>query len=137
MLGNHQAVARNKKATGNCCFPFLHLLISSETRRNQEAQQTIITWVRVQAPRRRGPGGGEGVEREVDDDGAVGVPAAALAAARPGLPLLRHVGHLPTVQEEDLVAHRVHRYDGFSDPVAQPTGAMERPAVAGWGFAAA
>jgi hypothetical protein len=91
----------------------------------------------VRAPRRRGPGGGEGVEREVDDDGAVGVPAAALAAARPGLPLLRHVGHLPTVQEEDLVAHWVHRYDGFSDPVAQPTGAMERPAVAVWGFAAA
>jgi hypothetical protein len=94
--------------------------------------------VRGRAPRRRGPGGGEGVEREADDGGAVGVPAAALAAARPGLPLLRYEGHLPAVQElqqqqEDLVAHRVHRYDGFSGPAAQGFGSSQYEALRrGW-----
>ena len=60
--------------------------------------------------------GGEGVEREVDGGGAVRMPASALAAARPGLPLLRHQGHLAAVEElqeqqEHLVADRVHGYD--------------------------
>jgi hypothetical protein len=61
--------------------------------------------------------GGERVEREVDGGGAVRVPARALAAARPGIPLLRHQGHLAAVEElqqqqEHLVADGVDGYDG-------------------------
>lgn len=64
-----------------------------------------------------GARGGEGVEGEVDGGGAVGVPAAALAAARPWLTLLRHQRHLTAVQEleeqqEHLVADRADRYHG-------------------------
>lgn len=46
-----------------------------------------------------GAGGGEGVEGEVDGGGAMGVPAAAVAAIRPGLELLRQDRDLAAVQE--------------------------------------
>lgn len=46
-----------------------------------------------------GPGGGQGVEREIDGGGAMGVAAASFAAIRAGLVLRRHGKHLPTVKE--------------------------------------
>ncbi|THU56504.1 hypothetical protein C4D60_Mb11t17930 [Musa balbisiana] len=76
-----------------------------------------------------GPGSGEGVESEVDGSGAMGVPAAAVAAIGAGFVLLRHQRDLPA---EHLVAdgiHRDHAAGGGGQTLGGPAGGRPRAVV--------